>query len=266
MNNYSIRLTTIILLSIIGILSFVYSILNFLNLFTHECLMFRDFPYELHEEYAHPGAILFFERLDYVYKNLAIPVGGIGIAVGLFWLAKRLEKIEDNKSNRQQKEGVQQKKNYGEKEPDIWDQYNNKLNSMPYYLREYCNNISVRNDLRREWKTKGDNKSWEQWLDDFGKRWLEGILFDTIKLRWPEIATSMKGEGKGGNLDAFLRNSCEPIEFVDGILTLGFYAKFHMAYMQDFNHKKLLADKISEILMVPVKLQYILINRRTNES
>jgi hypothetical protein len=88
------------------------------------------------------------------------------------------------------------------------------------------------------------------------------MSLDFVRKHWPEIIESMKGEGEHGNLDAFLRSTCEPIEFHDSTLTIGFYHQFHLEYMQNRNCQKLLEKKISEILGIPVKLQYVIFKRR----
>ena len=78
-----------------------------------------------------------------------------------------------------------------------------------------------------------------------------------LKKHWPEVVEAMRGEGKHGNLDAFIRSTCKPIKLENGILVLEFYHKFHLNYMNDYNYKQLLESKISEILKTPIKIEYI---------
>jgi len=71
----------------------------------------------------------------------------------------------------------------------------------------------------------------------------------------------MRGEGSRGNLDAFLRSSCEPISIEDGILTVGFYHKFHKEYIENPKYKHLVEKKLREVFGQPYKLNCILIER-----
>jgi hypothetical protein len=82
-------------------------------------------------------------------------------------------------------------------------------------------------------------------------------MLDRVKKHWPEIIEAMRGEGEHGNLDAFMRSACEPARFENGILVLGFYHKFHLGYMKEHNYKQLLESKISKILNMPIKIEYI---------
>jgi len=87
------------------------------------------------------------------------------------------------------------------------------------------------------------------------------INLEFVRKHWKKITESMKGEGEKGNLDAFMRASCEPVELDNGTLTLGFYHKFHFKYMQERNYPALLETKISEVLGMPIKVKYVLIQR-----
>lgn len=89
---------------------------------------------------------------------------------------------------------------------------------------------------------------------------------DSVRKCWPEIVKSMKGEGKHGNLDAIIRSTSEPIGFDAGVLTIGFYHKFHLEYMQERDYQEVFERKISEILKTPVRLQYTLINRPVHDK
>ena len=87
------------------------------------------------------------------------------------------------------------------------------------------------------------------------------INLEFVKRHWKTITESLKGEGDKGNLDAFMRSSCEPIELNNGTLTLGFYHKFHFEYMQERNYPTLLETKISEVLGIPIKVKYVLFQK-----
>jgi DNA polymerase-3 subunit gamma/tau len=70
---------------------------------------------------------------------------------------------------------------------------------------------------------------------------------DDIRSRWKDFVNAMRGEGSKGNLDAFLRSSCEPLSIEDNTLTLGFYHKFHKEYIEDPKYKHLVEKKLHEV-------------------
>ena len=87
------------------------------------------------------------------------------------------------------------------------------------------------------------------------------INLEFVRRHWKEITKSMSGEGEHGNLDAILRSSCVPVGLDNATLTLGFYHKFHLEYMQKKGYPMLLETKISEALGMPMKVKYVLIQR-----
>jgi len=68
-----------------------------------------------------------------------------------------------------------------------------------------------------------------------------------IRDRWKDFVNAMRGEGSKGNLDAFLRSSCEPLSIEDNTLTLGFYHKFHKEYIEDPKYRHLVEKKLREV-------------------
>jgi DNA polymerase-3 subunit gamma/tau len=70
---------------------------------------------------------------------------------------------------------------------------------------------------------------------------------DEIRERWKDFVNAMRGEGSKGNLDAFLRSSCEPMSIENNTLTLGFYHKFHKEYIEDPKYKHLVEKKLHEV-------------------
>jgi DNA polymerase-3 subunit gamma/tau len=70
---------------------------------------------------------------------------------------------------------------------------------------------------------------------------------ESLRGRWKEFVNAMRGEGSKGNLDAFLRSSCEPLSVEDNTLTLGFYHKFHKEYIEDPKYKHLVEKKLREV-------------------
>jgi len=85
---------------------------------------------------------------------------------------------------------------------------------------------------------------------------------DYLRSRWREFVDTMRGEGSRGNLDAFLRSSCEPISIEDGILTVGFYHKFHKEYIENPKYKHLVEKKLREVFGQPYKLSCVIIEGR----
>jgi DNA polymerase-3 subunit gamma/tau len=70
---------------------------------------------------------------------------------------------------------------------------------------------------------------------------------EDIRSRWKDFVNAMRGEGSKGNLDAFLRSSCEPLSIEDNTLTLGFYHKFHKEYIEDPKYRHLVERKLHEV-------------------
>jgi DNA polymerase-3 subunit gamma/tau len=70
---------------------------------------------------------------------------------------------------------------------------------------------------------------------------------ESLRGRWKDFVNSMRGEGSKGNLDAFLRSSCEPLAIEDNTLTLGFYHKFHKEYIEDPKYRHLVEKKLREV-------------------
>ena len=70
---------------------------------------------------------------------------------------------------------------------------------------------------------------------------------ESLRDRWKDFVNAMRGEGSKGNLDAFLRSSCEPLAIEDNTLVLGFYHKFHKEYIEDPKYKHLVEKKLKEV-------------------
>jgi DNA polymerase-3 subunit gamma/tau len=70
---------------------------------------------------------------------------------------------------------------------------------------------------------------------------------EQLRSRWKEFVNAMRGEGSKGNLDAFLRSSCEPLAIEDDTIILGFYHKFHKEYIEDQKYKHLVERKLREV-------------------
>ena len=85
------------------------------------------------------------------------------------------------------------------------------------------------------------------------------VDIDYVRTRWKDFINAMRGEGSKGNLDAFLRSACEPVSIDDGILTVGFYHKFHKEYIEDAKYKHLVEKRLREVFGQPYKLHCIII-------
>jgi DNA polymerase-3 subunit gamma/tau len=70
---------------------------------------------------------------------------------------------------------------------------------------------------------------------------------ESLRDHWKDFVNAMRGEGSKGNLDAFLRSSCEPLSIEDNTLTLGFYHKFHKEYIEDPKYRHLVEKKLKEV-------------------
>ena len=81
---------------------------------------------------------------------------------------------------------------------------------------------------------------------------------ESLRDRWKDFVNAMRGEGSKGNLDAFLRSSCEPLAIEDNTLVLGFYHKFHKEYIEDPKYKHLVEKKLKEVFGHSYKVRCVL--------
>jgi DNA polymerase-3 subunit gamma/tau len=79
--------------------------------------------------------------------------------------------------------------------------------------------------------------------------------------RWKDFVKELRGEGSAGNLDAFFRSACEPVEVEGDILTVGFYHKFHKDYIENPKYKHLVEKKLRDVFNQPYKLRCIIVER-----
>ena len=85
---------------------------------------------------------------------------------------------------------------------------------------------------------------------------------DYVRSQWKEFVNSMRGEGSKGNLDAFLRSACEPVDVSDDTLVVGFYAQFHKDYIDDPKYRFLVEKKLKEFFNRPYKLRCVIVERK----
>ena len=79
-----------------------------------------------------------------------------------------------------------------------------------------------------------------------------------IRSQWGEFVDTLKGVGSGGNLDAFLRSSCEPIAVEDETLVLAFYYAFHKEKIEDPKYCRMVERKLKEKFGSPNKVRCVL--------
>ncbi len=84
---------------------------------------------------------------------------------------------------------------------------------------------------------------------------------DYICSHWKDFVNSMRGTGSKGNLDAFLRSACEPIDVTADTLVVGFYAQFHKDYIDDPKYRFLVEKKLEEFFGQPYKLRCVIVER-----
>jgi DNA polymerase-3 subunit gamma/tau len=89
---------------------------------------------------------------------------------------------------------------------------------------------------------------------------------DDIRDRWKDFVNAMRGEGSKGNLDAFLRSSCEPLSIEDNTLTLGFYHKFHKEYIEDPKYRHLVERKLREVFGRSYQVRCVLTAAKTKDK
>jgi DNA polymerase-3 subunit gamma/tau len=85
---------------------------------------------------------------------------------------------------------------------------------------------------------------------------------DYLRSRWKDFIKSLRGEGSGGNLDAFLRSACDPVELEDDTLVLGFRYPFHKEKIEDGKYRHLVEKKLKEVFGRPYKIRCILIESK----
>ena len=121
-------------------------------------------------------------------------------------------------------------------------------------------------DSGKDWLTTGDfaeKLDYEEAVKKVEPKVGWAIDLEVVRKNWRQILRSTREAGSSSNLDAFLRSACEPIAFDNGILTLGFYYAFHLEKMKEKQYQEILEKKIREALKVPIRLEYILIDKRT---
>ncbi len=89
---------------------------------------------------------------------------------------------------------------------------------------------------------------------------------DYVRSRWQELINSLRGEGSGGTLDAFLRSACELVSLKDNTLELGFYHSFHKEKIEENEYRRLVEKKLKEVYNQPYKVRCILFDKKKGNS
>ncbi len=87
-----------------------------------------------------------------------------------------------------------------------------------------------------------------------------GQSIDSLRSHWRDFIRSLRGEGSSGNLDAFLRSACDPIDLEDDTLVLGFYYSFHKEKIEDAKYRHLVEKKLKEVFGRPYKIRCVLVD------
>ena len=85
---------------------------------------------------------------------------------------------------------------------------------------------------------------------------------DSLRSHWRDFIRSLRGEGSGGNLDAFLRSACDPVDLDGDTLVLGFYYSFHKEKIEDVKYRHLVEKKLKEVFGRPYKIRCVLVDHK----
>ncbi len=89
---------------------------------------------------------------------------------------------------------------------------------------------------------------------------------DYVRSHWREFIRSLRGEGSSGNLDAFLRSACDPLDLRNDTLVLGFRYPFHKEKIEDGKYRHLVEKKLKEVFGQPYKVQCVLVDSKREVS
>ena len=85
--------------------------------------------------------------------------------------------------------------------------------------------------------------------------------FEHVRAHWSDFIQTLRGVGSSGNLDAYLRNACEPVSVENDTLVLGFYHDFHMKTIDDPKYRHLVEQKLREKFSNLSKIRCVLKTR-----
>jgi DNA polymerase-3 subunit gamma/tau len=81
---------------------------------------------------------------------------------------------------------------------------------------------------------------------------------ERVRAQWSDFVKTLRGVGSSGNLDAFLRSACEPLDVEDDTLILAFYHSFHKEKIEDPKYRRMVENKLSQMFGSPSKVRCIL--------
>lgn len=79
-----------------------------------------------------------------------------------------------------------------------------------------------------------------------------------VRTQWDDFVATLRGVGSSGNLDAYLRGVCEPVDLQDDTLVLAFKYPFHKEKIEDPKYRRMVEAKLSEKFGSPSKVQCVL--------
>ncbi len=87
-----------------------------------------------------------------------------------------------------------------------------------------------------------------------------------FRKNWSQFVLSLKGEGSGGNLDAFLRSACEPLALEKDTLVLGFKFPFHKEKIENPKYRHLVEKKLNQMFGGPYHIKCVLAEQKKKSS
>ncbi|MBM4463086.1 MAG: DNA polymerase III subunit gamma/tau [Chloroflexi bacterium] len=81
---------------------------------------------------------------------------------------------------------------------------------------------------------------------------------ERVRAQWSDFVKTLRGVGSSGNLDAFLRSACEPLDVEDDTLVLAFYHSFHKEKIEDPKYRRMVENKLSQMFGTPSKVRCVL--------
>jgi DNA polymerase-3 subunit gamma/tau len=81
---------------------------------------------------------------------------------------------------------------------------------------------------------------------------------ERVRAQWSDFVKTLRGVGSSGNLDAFLRSACEPLDVEGDTLVLAFYHSFHKEKIEDAKYRRMVENKLSQMFGTPNKVRCII--------
>ncbi|MBI4294876.1 MAG: DNA polymerase III subunit gamma/tau [Chloroflexi bacterium] len=94
----------------------------------------------------------------------------------------------------------------------------------------------------------------------------EAGTIEFFRKNWGQFVQALRGEGSGGNLDAFLRSACEPVALEKDTLVLGFYHSFHKEKIENPKYLHLVEKKLNQVFGGPYRVKCVLTEQKKKTS